>query len=122
MKLLTDEIKATLPALYSQEQNPDPQVVAKFFCPWGNWTWYATEGSPVNADGEMIPPGDTEQETADFLFFGWVVGCEAELGYFSLSELESVRGPLGLGIERDLNFAPKPLSEVQRLHREQGAA
>ena len=29
-------------------------------------------------------------------------GFEKELGYFSLSELESVRGPYGVGIERDL--------------------
>lgn len=117
MKLLTDEIQATLPALYSQEQNPDPQVVAKFFCPWGRWTWYVTEGSPVNAVGEMIPADDTEQEAVDFLFFGWVAGDIPELGYVSLSELEAVRGPFGLRIERDLHFAPKPLSEVQKLHR-----
>lgn len=114
MTLLTAEIKTALPALYSQEQNPDPQVIAKFFCPWNGWTWYATEGSPVNPEGEMIAAGDTEQEAADFLFFGWVVGLVPELGYFSLSELEAVRGPLGLRIERDLHFSPKPLSDVQR--------
>lgn len=122
MTLLTDEIKTTLPALYTQEHNPDPQVVAKLFCPWGNWTRYATEGSPVNAEGEMIPAGDTEQVSPDFLFFRWVVGCAAELGYFSLAELESVRGPFGLRIERDIHFAPKPFSEVQKLHRARGAA
>ena len=31
-----------------------------------------------------------------------VDGFEKELGYFSLRELESARGPLGLPIERDL--------------------
>ena len=35
-------------------------------------------------------------------FFGLVDGLEAELGYFWLSELTGVRGPLGLPIERDL--------------------
>ena len=43
MKLITDEIKKTLPPLYSQEHNPEPQAVLKFFTPWSNWTWYAIE-------------------------------------------------------------------------------
>jgi hypothetical protein len=37
---------------------------------------------------------------------------ELELGYFSLDELESVRGPFGLKIERDLYWKPKTLREV----------
>lgn len=39
---------------------------------------------------------------------------DPELGYFSLSELEKVRGPLGLRVERDLYWEPKPLSEVRK--------
>jgi len=34
--------------------------------------------------------------------------------YFSLSELESIRGPLGLKVERDLYWKPKTLSEVKK--------
>jgi len=98
MKLMTKEIMKKLPKLYSQEKVADPMAMVKFFDPCGSWTWYATEGEPV---------GD------DFRFFGLVKGHEAELGYFMLSELQSVRGPLGLGIERDLYFKPKPLSEVK---------
>ncbi|OHB59060.1 MAG: hypothetical protein A2Y12_18475 [Planctomycetes bacterium GWF2_42_9] len=45
--------------------------------------------------------------------FGLVLGHERELGYFSLSELESCQGPLGLRIERDLHFAPTPLSKIR---------
>ena len=96
MKLMTAAIKKSLPALYSNENTPDPIVRVKFFDPCGSWTWYATE-----FDGE-----DT--------FFGLVDGFEEELGYFSLSELESIRGPFGLGIERDLHFEPKPLSQCRR--------
>jgi hypothetical protein len=48
------------------------------------------------------------------LFFGLVQGLEEELGYFSLSELESVR-VLGLPVERDLYFTPKPLSELTQV-------
>ena len=45
------------------------------------------------------------------MFFGLVIGFEQELGYFSLTELEAARGPLGLPIERDQHFEPKPLRD-----------
>lgn len=99
MKLLTKAIRAQLPPLYSQEANTDPTVVVKFFTPWTNWTWYITEGEP---------------EGDDFRMFGLVEGFESELGYVVLSELESVRGPFGLKIERDLHWLPAPLSTVRR--------
>ncbi len=98
VKLMTQEMRRTIPALYTTEDDPDPTVHAKFFTPDSNWTWYVLE-----FDGEDI-------------FFGLVVGFETELGYFSLSELESVRGPWGLPIERDLYFEPQPLSVVRALH------
>jgi len=50
-------------------------------------------------------------EDGDWLFYGLVDGFEKEWGYFSLKELESVRGPLGLGIERDIYF--KPTKEME---------
>lgn len=98
MMLLTKENRRKLPALYATEYDKDPMVQVKFFTPWGNHTWYATE-----FDGK-----DT--------FFGWVVGQEKELGYFSLKEMEAVRGPWGLKIERDRYFEPTPLSKVKALH------
>lgn len=97
MKLLTKENRSKLPALGSQENVEDPVVQVKFFTPDSSWTWYATE-----FDGKDM-------------FFGLVDGFEPELGYFSLSELESVRGPMGLAIERDMHFKPKPLSEVKAM-------
>ena len=96
---LTQEILASLPKLYATEDVPlaDKVAVCKFFDPCGSYTLYAVE-----YDGR-----DT--------FFGWVDGCpEPELGYFSLSEMESVRGPLGIGIERDLHFKPAKLAEVMK--------
>ena len=95
MKLLTKELRGKLPPLYSTEKDKDPPAVVKFFTPDSNWTWYATE-----FDGEDR-------------FFGLVDGFDKELGYFSLSELASARGPLGLPIERDRWFSPKPLSECR---------
>lgn len=97
-QLLPPEILRTLPPLYATEGEKDPLVRVKFFYPDFSWTWYAIE-----FDGE-----DT--------FFGWVVGFEKELGYFSLSELLATRGKLGLEIERDEHFTPAPLSEVKRCH------
>ena len=108
---MTKDLVKRLPALYSQEDTPDPMVVCKFFTPDADWTWYAIEGSPVDEDGYY----DTDKEKVDFLFFGLVSGLEVELGYFSLAELESVRGPFGLHIERDLYFEPTRLSEVKKL-------
>jgi len=91
LKLLTKEIKKKLPALYSTDGKKGERAVAvKFFTPWTNWTWFVLEGD--------------EQENGDYLFFGLVEGHEAELGYFTLHELESVRGPAGLKIERDIHF------------------
>jgi hypothetical protein len=53
-----------------------------------------------------------EFDPVERLCFGLVVGHERELGYFSLDELKSLRGPLGLPIERDLYWTPCPLSKV----------
>ena len=95
MKLLTQEIRKKLPPLYSQDGKGGKTVaLVKFFTPDSNFTFYATE-----FDGK-----DT--------FFGLVEGHEKELGYFSLSELEKVRGPLGLPVERDLWWKPRTLEEI----------
>lgn len=100
MPLLPDNIREQLPPLYSnEEQGLEARALVKFFTPDSNWTWYASE-----FDGRDI-------------FFGLVVGFEVEFGYFSLSELESVRGPLGLPIERDKYFQPTTLRELQQQHR-----
>jgi hypothetical protein len=98
MRLLTDELRARLPRLYSQDGEADPMVHAKFFLPGSGWTWYVTEG---------------QEQEGDFLFFGFVIGLESEFGYFLLSELESVRSTLGgLPVERDLYFTEGRLTEV----------
>jgi len=99
IKLLTKEIRGKLPSMYSQEDVEDPMVWVKFFTPDSNWTWYGIE-----FDGDDI-------------FYGFVVGFEQELGYFSLKELSEARGPLGLPIERDKWFKPMLLSEVKELHK-----
>ena len=92
MKLITEEIKRVLPKLYEQDgKGWNAIAYIKFFTPDSNWTWYVTE-----FDGKDI-------------FFGLVDGFEKELGYFFLSELQNVTGPLGLKIERDLYYKPTKL-------------
>lgn len=248
MKLMTQEILIKIPPLYSQESKGEDAIVyVKFFTPWSNWTWFATEGCAIillsdgtqvekelkNVDqtmfkmwhinhGRKIQEADKyvcemqesmdiqkqentscnngeewklegrnndksgiclcpesgssqgqqawvckesesslgesngtlssakridssqgreqverqsgefrvddkirtseisyigqspRQETLiDILFFGLVKGMEDELGYFSLEELESISGPGGLKIERDMYFKPCTLREAR---------
>jgi hypothetical protein len=105
MQLLTAELRAQLPPLYAQEKIKDKIVHLKFFTPWSNWTWYATEGGP---------------EDEDFIFFGYVIGFEEEWGYFSLNEMQAIRGPGGLTIERDLHFPPTPFSKLKTKWNDKG--
>lgn len=100
MLLLTKELRNQFPKLYQDEYTPtkEKKVIAKFFTPWSHWTWYATE-----FDGKD-------------LFFGLVDGLEKEWGYFSLKELESISGPAGLKIERDLYFGQPKIKEIPGLH------
>jgi len=106
MKLLTEKIKKRLPKLYETENVPleEKLVHAKLFTPDSSWTWYVIEGQ--------------EQEDGDFLLFAWTIGLEKEFGYVSLRELESLRGPLGLPVERDIFFKPRLLREVMAFHDE----
>lgn len=82
-------------------ENFDPPPVVKLFTPDAGATWLLTEIAPDDHDhafglcdlGQGFP----------------------ELGYVSLAELQSVRGPLGLPVERDLHFAAtQPISAYAR--------
>jgi hypothetical protein len=97
VKLLTKEIEARFAKIGRQEGVADPVVVCKFFNPCGSGTWYMTEYDP-----------------AERVFFCYVTGlAEDEWGYTSLDELAAVRvPPFGLGIERDMHFRERPISEV----------
>ena len=88
MRLMTKELEKRFAKVGSQESVKDPVIVAKFFNPQGAGTWYATEYDPK-----------------DKMFFGYVSifgDWNDEWGPFSLEELESFKGQLGLGIERDV--------------------
>jgi len=103
MELITKEIEAKLPKTGEQEGVKDPIAYAKFFTPWTGWTWYAFEYDPNTRN-----------------CFGYVIGTDDELGYFNVDELESIQGPFGLGIERDIFFEPTPYSELKISNRAKG--
>lgn len=114
MKLLTPDVAARLAAnararfdaIERGLREPDPKPVVRFFNPVGAATWLATE---IDADGILFG-------LADLGF-----GCP-ELGSFSSAELEAVRLPYGLGIERDLHFeAVHPLSVYAEAARAAGS-
>lgn len=102
--LITDEQRAQLLANGRQsleQENFDPAPVVKLFTPDAGATWLLTE----------IDPDDHDHA------FGL---CDLglgfpELGWISLAEVASVRGRLGLPVERDLHFqAEKRLSAYTR--------
>jgi hypothetical protein len=128
MQLLNNELYDRFIQVGSQEEVEDPIVVAKFFNPQGAGRWFATEITSVLVDIEgkreeieltqwaQLDRGPLDPLLIDVYFFGFVSifgDWNDELGYFSLSELVSYRGPLGLGIERDLYWAEKPLSHAK---------
>lgn len=116
MKLLTKKNLNDLrkqdpydPSGPQRELKPEEtKVLVKFFTPDANWTWYAISASP-------------DPETGDVQFFGLVQGLATEYGYFWLSELKKIKGPLGLNVERDKWFTPVPLNDLTKKLRTEGA-
>ena len=96
MKLITKAIEKKLEntPFYSTDGNPVKKVLVKFFNPAGIGTWYVFEAQK-------------NEYTNDWEFFGLVDLYEKELGYFTLKQLESIKLPFGLTIERDKYFGNK---------------
>lgn len=95
MKLLTEEIKAQLIHNNVMAREFDHVPVVKFFLPGTGCTWVLTEMEPDGACFGLCDLGHGEPE----------------LGYVRVDELESIKGPAGLTVERDLHFrTDRPLS------------
>ncbi len=95
---MTQELEKRFAQVGSQDGAKDPIVVTEFFDPCGIARWYATEYDPKEK-----------------MFFGYAsIFCDEndEWGYFSLEELESIKCPLGLGIERNLYWTEQRASQV----------
>ncbi|WCM26308.1 DUF2958 domain-containing protein [Sphingomonas sp. QA11] len=89
MSLFTPELRAALREQF-RGNAMDKRPLVKLFHPLSTATWLASE---------LAEDGDALFGLADLGF-----GCP-ELGYFSIAEIEALRLPFGLRIERDLNFS-----------------
>lgn len=107
MKLITKEIRTKMEANARKteiEGEDDHRPVVKLFNPAGAATWLLTEIE-----------GDIAFGLCD-LGMG-----SPELGSVSITELEAVQGPLGIGIERDQYFtADKTISQYAEAARSAG--
>lgn len=97
--LIPQNLLNQIPDLYETERSLNPICQIKLFTPDSNFTWYIIEISKED----------------NSTCYGYVVGFENELGYFSLKEIESIKGALGLGVERDLSFKPTSLAIVRKM-------
>ena len=91
MELLTDKIKQRFekyPLCSQENKGMNSTVIVKYFNPVGAGTWLITEAEK-QADG-------------DWLLFGYCHIFCWEWGYVSLKELQALRLPFGLTVERDL--------------------
>jgi hypothetical protein len=100
-KLIPNILLNDIPDLYATEGELNPLCYVKLFTPDSNWTWFIIEFSKVDAK----------------TCYGYVQGLESELGYFTLEELESIHGPLGLAIERDLSFTPTLFATIKKAEK-----
>lgn len=100
MRLISTALLKRFAELGEQDL-PDPIVVAHFFDPCGYGNWYATAYHPE-----------------ENVIFGWagITPGMGEWGYTSIDELQSYKGPLRLGIERDLSWMEKRASQVKDIH------
>ena len=104
MILLTPSMRARLLA-NGRTPDADHIPVVKFFNPLGEGVWLATE---LDEDDDIM--------------FGLADLGHPELGSWSLGEMQSVRLPFGMGIERDLLFTGDfPISVWAEAARETGS-
>lgn len=98
--LITQEQRALLlahGAEFNRNEDFDPPPVVKLFTPDAGATW-------------LLASLDPESPEVAFGLCDLGVGCP-EMGSVYLTEIEEVRGALGLRVERDLHFVgSKPLS------------
>ena len=96
MELIPKNLLNRIPKLYETEEQNNPIAYVKLFL--DGWTWFITE---ISIDNNIC--------------FGYVISpFGAELGYFSLEEIKSIKGSLGIGVERVLSFKPTKLSIIKK--------
>ena len=99
--LLTPALRWRFAELGPQDYGDEAReiIAAHYFLPDTGWDWWAIA---YDQDGG-VPQ-----------LFCLVRGQEIELGYVALAELETVRSPLGLAVERDEEWQECPLAELRQ--------
>ena len=101
MKLITKELLKQIPNLYEGDTPIEEKIVyAHYFIPLLNWDWWACEYDP---------------ETKEFFGYANLNNSQmAEWGYFSLTEFEAISQAYPqCPVERELNFKPQKILEIQ---------
>lgn len=88
---INETISKILPSLDLVDEYENPQAIAHFTNPQG-WEWYIIAGKPLGND--------------DFYLFGYVIGIENELGFFTLKQI------LGAGAVYDTEFIPEGIYTI----------
>ena len=102
MKLITPTLETRFAEIGDQSEKSNPLIITKFFDPCGSATWFATE-----------------YDSKTQICFGYVTGLDYdEWGTFSISELESIKRPFGLGIERDIYFTEVRFKGIIKQHEQ----
>jgi hypothetical protein len=97
MPLLTDELRARLPPLLSQEAEDEPYVYARLYLPGTSLTWYVGEAT----------------EYAGYVMCCFFAGKEEHsFGHFSEGFLDAFRGPNGEVVQVDDHFTEGRLTDV----------
>jgi hypothetical protein len=100
MDLLNDPILQSLPRL-NANGGTDPMAHLKYYGPDSAMIWLAFE---------------VQQERGDCRFWGIRIDPnQSHWIYFTLRELEDIRGPEGERVRRDETFTPRPLSQLMEL-------
>lgn len=97
MDIIPVELRAKIPQLGGPENEQDPMVWAKLSSEALGTTWYLIAAQWLDSNA---------------IFYGYIVGWDEALTYFSRSDLELLEVQEGTTIECDSVFTPCHLSEV----------
>ncbi|WP_425448735.1 DUF2958 domain-containing protein [Dethiothermospora halolimnae] len=105
-ELFNKELKERLevPNLYETDGKEEKETIVKvrFYDLCSSWEWYLIEAD-IKEEGVIC--------------FGWVVGFEKELGYFSINELEDINKKFPR-IIRDEEFELISLADLKKKYKE----
>ena len=79
----------------------DGKEVLRGWESFSGWYWFALE-EDRKQDSVL---GNGEVAEGDIIFFGYVQGFEEEYGYFSLAELESLKGKVWEIPQKNLHYS-----------------